>query len=420
MADRHDSKQAEKTYLSRTGGSAWEREKPFSPAGDDTLQDSIDLLHDFAVAIKLLQPSPDDRIADLGAGGGWVSDMLQRLNRKSVAVDISLEMLRVSRERGTRVPIPAVAGDFERLPFLDGAFDKAICLSALHHVPDMAAAVAEISRVLTRDGIAVFSEPGAGHADMPASVTATRDYGVLEQEVLIEPFIETCLKAGFARVHVCPIAYVIPEFELTLDEWRAWTRLPRTRRPLRAMAKMWRAMVEFTGAGKGSLLFEEAFAMRLVRLFQQPVEEHPFILAAKSGEGRRLRPTFRAAIAVTSMPATVQAAHGVSATVTVTNTGSAAWHARPGAGASHVRLGIQLLDAGSRIIGRDFARADLDADVAPGESRTLRARFDAPREAGDYAVKFDLVVEGMMWFEPAGTTVEIRPLRVVKPDAAAG
>ena len=104
MADRHDSKQAEKTYLSRTGGSAWEREKPFSPPGDETLDDSLELLHDFAVAAKLLQPSADDRIVDLGAGGGWCSDLLQRLNRKSVAVDISLEMLQVSRERRTRVP----------------------------------------------------------------------------------------------------------------------------------------------------------------------------------------------------------------------------------------------------------------------------------------------------------------------------
>ena len=102
MTEQRDSKQAEKTYLSRTGGSAWEREKPFSPPGDDTFDDSLDLLHDFAVAAKLLQPSADDRIIDLGAGGGWCSDLLQRLNRKSVAVDISLEMLRVSRQRNDR------------------------------------------------------------------------------------------------------------------------------------------------------------------------------------------------------------------------------------------------------------------------------------------------------------------------------
>jgi len=414
MTERQDSKQAEKTYLSRTGGSVWERVKPFSPPGDETLDVSLDLLHDFAVAAKLLQPLPGDRIVDLGAGGGWCSDMFQRLNRTSVAVDISLEMLRVSRERNTRVPIRAVAGDFERLPFVDGAFDKALCLSALHHVPDMAAAVSEIARVLTHKGVAVFSEPGAGHATMPASIAATQDYGVLEQEVLIEPFIEMCRAAGFAQVHVCPIAYIIPEFELSLEEWRAWRRLPRTKRPLRAAEKMWRALLEFAGAGKQSILFEEAFAMRLVRLFQKPVEEHPFILASKSGEGRRQRSVFRATIDVAPLPSQAAPGETVTATVGLTNTGTVIWPAHSDSGAGHVRLGIMLLNADGLVIGRDFGRFPLGADVRPGESHTIRAAFEAPAEPGDYRLKFDLVAEGVTWFEPTGTKVEIRPFRTVK------
>ena len=68
------------------------------------------------------------------------------------------------------------------------------------------------------------------------------------------------------------------------------------------------------------------------------------------------------------------------------------------------------------VIGRDFARCDLDADVAPGESRTVRADFTAPADAGDYGLKFDLVVEGVTWFEPAGTKVAVRPLRVTAGD----
>jgi ubiquinone/menaquinone biosynthesis C-methylase UbiE len=413
MTRRQDSKQAEKTYLSRTGGSVWEREKPFSPAGDETLDVSLDLLHDFAVAAKLLQPAPGDRIVDLGAGGGWCSDMFQRLNRKSVAVDISLEMLRVGRERNTRVPITAVAGDFERLPFVDGAFDKALCLSALHHVPDMGAAVSEIARVLTSKGVAVFSEPGAGHATMPASVTATQDYGVLEQEVLIEPFIEMCRAAGFVQVHVCPIAYIIPEFELSLDEYRAWRRLPRTKRPFRAAEKMWRALLEFIGAGKKSILFEEAFAMRLVRLFQRPVEEHPFIVASKSGEGRRRRSTFHATIDVGPLPSQAGPEDTVTATVKLTNTGTEIWPAHSDSGAGHVRLGIQLLDAGGLVIGRDFGRYALGTDVRPGESHTMRVTFSAPAAAGDYRLKFDLCAEGVTWFEPTGTKVEVRPFRTI-------
>ena len=127
-----DTKHAEKEYLGRTGSSMWERTKPFSPAGSDTLAESAQLLHDFSVAMLTLEPSPDDLILDLGAGAGWCSDLLGRLNRSSVAVDLSMEMLRAARSRpGTA--IRAAAGDMESLPFRSGSFQKAICLSALHH-----------------------------------------------------------------------------------------------------------------------------------------------------------------------------------------------------------------------------------------------------------------------------------------------
>jgi SAM-dependent methyltransferase len=417
MRKRPDSKDAEKAYLARTGGSAWEREKPFSPPGDDTLDDSVELLHDFAVALRLLQPSIDDRIADLGAGGGWCSDLLQRLNRKSVAIDIAVDMLRVCRQRGTRGAIPAVAGDFERLPFVDGAFDKALCLSALHHVPDMAAAVREIARVLTPDGVAVFSEPGLGHADKPASVAATSDFGVLEQEVLIEPFIGMCRAAGFVDVRVCPMAYVFPDFELSLEDWRRWKRLPRTKRPLRAAEKMWRALLELVGAGKQSVLFEEAFAMRLVRLLQQPVEEHPFFVAAKTPRSRDRGAPYRATIAIVSLPEHVAPGSPMSAIVRVTNTGATTWRARAGAGAQ-IRVGVQLLDASSRMLGRDFARADLDEDVQPKQSRTITVRFNAPGETGNYRLKVDLVAEGATWFEPTGSAVATRRLTVQRSASA--
>ena len=412
MSERHDSKQAEKTYLGRTGGSAWERLKPFSPPGDDTLADSLELLHDFATAVRLLDPEPGDLIADLGAGGGWCSDLLQRLNRKSIAIDISHEMLAVARQRPTGSPIRAVAGDFEHLPLAGASFDKAICLNALHHVPDMAGAVREISRILTPRGVAVFSEPGTGHAKMPASIAATRDFGVLEQEVLIEPFIEMCRAAGFVDVRVCPIAYVVPEFELSMEDWRSWKRLPRVKRPLRAVEKMWRAALEFVGAGKQSVLFEEAFAMRLVRLLQQPVEEHPFFLAAKYERPKDRRATYRAAIHPGAVPAAVRAGESIDVPVTIENRGRTAWAARSDTGSGHVRLGIQLLDANGRVIARDFARADLAADVAPSASQSLRATFAAPSEPGAYQIKFDMVAEGVTWFEPTGSPIEVRPLVV--------
>ena len=414
MTVRPDSKQAEKSYLSRTGGSVWEREKPFPPPGTELFDESLELLNDFLVAMRLIQPSPADRILDLGAGGGWCSDLLQRLNRRTVAVDISHEMLRVARQRPTRTPIQAVAGDAEHLPFATGSFDKAVCLSALHHVPDMGAAVREIFRVLDDTGVAVFSEPGVGHADKPWSVSASQDFGVLEQEVLIHPLIRMCRDAGFAHAYVCPITYVIPEFELSDEDWLNWTRLPRRKRPLRALEKIWRGVLELVGAGKRSVLFEEAFAMRLVRLLQVPVEEHPFVLAAKTDERRRMRPTYRATIAVESLPIEAAAGATVPAIVKIVNTGSVLWKSAGEPGSDYVRIGVQLLDVTGHVIARDFARAGLAADIPPGGSQRVVASLAAPAEPGEYRLKFDLVAEGVAWFEPGGTKADVRPLRVTR------
>jgi len=412
MTERNaSSKQAEKSYLARTGGSAWEREKPFPPGGADTFDESIELLSDFLVAVKLLRPSENDRIIDLGAGGGWCSDLLQRLQRTSIAVDISLDMLRVARTRRTRRPISAVVGDFERLPFLDGSFEKAICLSAIHHVPDIPKAVREICRVLTSDGVAVFSEPGLGHAAKPWSVSASQDFGVLEQDIEIEPFIATCESAGFSHVYLCPMSYTIPEFELTKEEWRRWKRLPRTKRPWRAFEKLKRGLLEVCGLGKGSILFEEAFAIRLVRLLQVPVEEHPFIIAAKSAERRRYRTRYCATIYVDQLQEYARPGETAVASIVLTNHGSAEWRTQS-ATTGKIRLGIQLLDRDGRVMQRDFARVDLPHDVAPGGSASVQAAFSVPTQPGEFLLKFDLVAEGVAWFEPSGTRVPTRRLVV--------
>ena len=228
---RQDSLQAEKDYLARTGSSDWERAKPFSHKDADTLSESARLLHDFAIAMMILAPAPGDLILDLGAGGCWCSDLLRRLHRRSIAVDISLDMLKVGRSRSTGEQIPAVVGDLQRLPFRDRTFQRAICLNALHHVPDIPVAIREVGRVLTDDGVALFSEPGSGHSLAPASAIATRDFGVLEQDVLVSEFARAATVAGFEETRVKILTHAVPWVDLTPEEFPSlqltWRRSAR-------------------------------------------------------------------------------------------------------------------------------------------------------------------------------------------------
>jgi ubiquinone/menaquinone biosynthesis C-methylase UbiE len=397
-----NTKQAEKEYLARTGSSSWDQWKPFAPPGMDTLPESARMLHDFAAAMMALDPAPGDLILDLGAGACWCSDLLGRLNRPAIAVDISWDMLRAGRSRpGTSVR--AVAGDLEALPFRSGAFQKAVCLDAFHHVPDSAKALREVARVLDADGVALFSEPGQGHADAPVAMAAVRDFGVLEQDILIGPFVRQCQEAGFAHVAVKPLLQSVPGFDLTLDQWDSWSRLAASTRPRRALAKIAFAVAELFGLGKRGPLFEEALAIHMVRTVRQVVEHHPVIVAAKTLHPSPADRQWRASIQGQSVGPIVRATSAATR-VTATNTGTALWRASSTSGIGHVRLGVQLLDGEGRLLARDYHRVALPHETAPGQTVTLSFECPVPAEPGRYRLKYDFVAEGVTWFETAGST----------------
>jgi hypothetical protein len=65
------------------------------------------------------------------------------------------------------------------------------------------------------------------------------------------------------------------------------------------------------------------------------------------------------------------------------------------------------------VIDRDYERAWLPHDVAPGDAVDVPITLRAPAEPGRYALKFDLVCEGIDWFESHGSPVTITPLVVL-------
>jgi ubiquinone/menaquinone biosynthesis C-methylase UbiE len=100
-------------------------------------------------------------VLDLGCGTG---QLLQRLAeelplRHLVGCDFSAGMLAHARARlaGVRRGPTLVRGDALRLPFRDGAFDAIVSTEAFHWFPDQDAAIAEIRRVLVRDGVLLLA-----------------------------------------------------------------------------------------------------------------------------------------------------------------------------------------------------------------------------------------------------------------------
>ena len=96
----------------------------------------------------------------------------------------------------------------------------------------------------------------------------------------------------------------------------------------------------------------------------------------------------------------------------VHNLSNRAFAAHTASGRRLIRLGAQLCDAGGTLIDRDFARAWLPDNLPPGARANVAIEIPVPPERGRYALKFDLVSEGIDWFERCGSETTTRPLVV--------
>lgn len=77
-----------------------------------------------------------------------------------------------------------------------------------------------------------------------------------------------------------------------------------------------------------------------------------------------------------------------------------------------VRLGAQLCDASGALIDRDHARAWLPRPLDGGRHADVPIEIPVPSRRGRYRLKFDLVFEGVDWFESCGSTTTEAPFWV--------
>jgi MoaA/NifB/PqqE/SkfB family radical SAM enzyme len=115
---------------------------------------------------------------------------------------------------------------------------------------------------------------------------------------------------------------------------------------------------------------------------------------------------------LSALPLKARPKEPVTVTTRVRNLSTRAFRAQASYGRRLVRLGAQLLDHDGRMLNRDHARAWLPADVPPGGIAEVPIEIPAPAEPGRYTLKFDLVSEGIDWFEACGSTPTLKPLIV--------
>jgi ubiquinone/menaquinone biosynthesis C-methylase UbiE len=152
-----------------------ERFKAGDAASYDAVADEFErLTQEFTapIARRLVEfagVSRADCVLDVGCGTGVVTRLVARQLHapgKVVGLDLSDGMLAAAARLASSEGLQAVTefhkGDAEHLDFAEERFDKVVSLYALRHFPDPAAALAEMFRVLKREGralVAVGSAP---------------------------------------------------------------------------------------------------------------------------------------------------------------------------------------------------------------------------------------------------------------------
>ncbi len=103
------------------------------------------------------------RVLDIGCGSGTQALSLTRHGFSVVALDLSIEAVRVARqttsENGASVPV--VNADAEHLPIADQSVDACVCSLLLHHFSELGPIADELKRVLRPGGVVVSMDANA-------------------------------------------------------------------------------------------------------------------------------------------------------------------------------------------------------------------------------------------------------------------
>ncbi len=153
--------------------------------------------------LEVIKAAPS-RVLDLGCGTGFSRELLKQRYPKAsiVGLDQAIEMVRAAQSKNRRWrgrPYPGVVASAEKLPFKDHSFDLVVSSLMLQWCPDPEPVFREVRRVLSVDGLFLFSSLG------PDTLTELRQaWRAVDEHPRVNVFLDmhdvgdTLMRARFA------------------------------------------------------------------------------------------------------------------------------------------------------------------------------------------------------------------------------
>jgi glycosyltransferase involved in cell wall biosynthesis/SAM-dependent methyltransferase len=381
---------AERSHYLRTKPFYNLANKPDKHLGDGMDAETQRHFTDFANMASALALPPGARILDVGCGSGWLSEYFARLGYDVTGIDISDELIAMSRDRVERVPYEVdhetalrcrfLTQDIESAP-LPEKFDAVVCYDSLHHFEDERKVFRHLAAMLDVGGLLFILEghkPSAGSATEDELQDVMRRYGTLES-----PFSDDYLRAlldehGLAVVGDYVSVNGLFEREMLEDD----------RLPLRSLATDYHYLTCIKVA-------RDAPASSV------PDSRNPGVL--------------RADFKLTGpLAQRVEPDEKISAAITIRNTGDTLWLSGQTLRAGIVMPGVRVFDQSGEMVREVHGHPMLPRSIAPGQYVSITLPCPVPPVPGTYTVKIDLVDQQVCWFEERGSQPLVFKVEVIE------
>ncbi|WP_449000626.1 class I SAM-dependent methyltransferase [Myxosarcina sp. GI1(2024)] len=339
--------------------------------------DAIQLIPKLGVVLSNLDFFPEMRVLDFGGGTGWLAQSLAMMGCEVICSDVSAKALALGQQH-TQAKYPEIYDrisyqqfDGFNIEFEDEFFDRIVCFDSFHHIPNQEQVLREFARVLKRDGIAVFCEPGPQHSLTPASQMEMKNFNVIENDIHIEEIWDIAKKVGFKDIKLS--VFTLKPTLCSLSEFQSLRSHQTASDLLHHMYK-----TSFKPIWSDTRLFV---------LYKEPK-----IHDSRWTDGLSAK--------ITASIFDEGSSYLISGRVV--NTGWAQWRSS-GSETGAVNVGISLMMLNGTY-NQDFKRISfLDRPAPQGYEGTFSTRLPKDR-VEDAEIYLDLVAEQVTWFDPICNT----------------